>query len=443
MGAHFPSRLFLSCLAGLCLAGSVAAQEPRPVRAINQDPVDSKPQVTFREFAPNYAVAEISVSPDGTTLFLVGKIEETTFPRFMQVLRANPRVTTVVLSSSGGMTTPGYLIGNAVRTRNLVTRVEHECSSSCTQIFAAGRERVLGPDAKLGFHQTYWVNMQTGETQGTDYTDDADLAQTIRGGDRFAVMQNADERAVRALRRAGVSEAFIAHVLRTPPEEMWYPETAELLSEHMATGVAEALDPQMLPSGAIIREAAEAFLLERPLWQAIRQHQPERFADVVVATWRDLNVGRDRENTELGRREEVLTDLATLLPTLPDALLDRFAVAFGDQGRLERTSGYPYCRPPGTEGQVPKEAFDALRDRFDQLYVELLATPATVAKPTPEQANHTLDRNRRRLLQTGVDFSENPVDDAGYCRASERMVEAIGLLEPRRRVEAFRAWISL
>lgn len=411
--------------------------------SIEPIPVDSKAQVPLREFAPEYAGAEISVSADGSMLFLVGKIEDTTFQRFMQVLRANPRVTTVLLSSSGGMTTPAYLIGNAVRTRNLVTRVEHECVSSCTQIFAAGRERVLGPDARLGFHQTYWVNLETGETQGTDYSNDAELAQTIRGGDRFAVSQNADERAVRSLRRAGVSEEFIAHMLRTPPAEMWYPETAELLSEHMATRVAEALDPQSLPPGAIARDAVEALLLERPLWQAIRQHRPEVFANTALAVWRDLNIGRDRTNSELGRREEVLTQLAVRLPSLPDELLDRFALAFGYQGRLERLAGYPFCQPAGDELQVWPVAFNELRDRFDLLYAESLTAPEEVAKPTPEEATRTMDRNRGRILRTGVNFSERPVDEAGYCRASARTFEAISLLEPRHRVQAFRAWLSL
>lgn len=142
----------------------------------------------------------LQVSRDGKAIVLAGGINDGAAAALAQALDRAPTVTTVVLRSGGGWTREGRLLAGTIAARGLGTRVDTECSSSCTIAFLAGKVRTVQPGAKLGFH----------------------AFSAVGGGE--AIGRSVHE----TYRRAGLSEAFIAKIAATPPQQMWYPGADEL-----------------------------------------------------------------------------------------------------------------------------------------------------------------------------------------------------------------------
>ena len=105
-------------------------------------------------------------------------------------------------------------VAAVISNRKLSTDVEDECSSACTIAFLAGLERAGGPKARIGFHSFRAVGRQ--DAMGTS-----------------ATLQ-------KVYREAGLSDAFISRVSKTPPTEMWYPTIGELLENGVLTRVSMA-----------------------------------------------------------------------------------------------------------------------------------------------------------------------------------------------------------
>jgi hypothetical protein len=432
-------RLFLLlCPAALLLAvPGFAQQEAAPPAK----PSPEKRKGPSRAMAP----ARVWASPDGKVLYLVGKIERGTFRKFSDVARANPKAETLFLASLGGIMIDGYLIGNTVRTRKLDTWVEHVCASSCAQIFTSGKARLIGRHARLGFHQSYIEDEVTGDAVGTDYSRDGALAETIGKGGQFNPTDAGDNLVVRGLRRAGATEVFIAKVLRTPPEELWYPETAELVLEGLVTRVVDAEPRLQLPKSALSRESLDAELLVGPLWRALHTHEQAMFEELALGVWREANIGYDLKEILHGARNKTMEKLTPRIPLAPDPVLDRFVVALARQAELQRKFGYPACSAKDVTPGSPAEAeFLAQGAQFEEPMAALLGATEQVPKPTAAQAQKTFRKNTRRILATGIYFGDDgSTGTERDCRYAFRTEEAIDRLEPKYRLPVMRAWLSM
>ena len=76
--------------------------------------------------------------------------------RLRTLLRRHGDVTTLQLTSTGGLVWAGTEMAQIVLDFGLNTRAEGECSSSCVTIFLAGEKRELTKGSRLGFHQNSW-----------------------------------------------------------------------------------------------------------------------------------------------------------------------------------------------------------------------------------------------------------------------------------------------
>jgi hypothetical protein len=388
--------------------------------------------------------ARVWASADGRIIYLVGKIERGTFRQFMEVARAHPRAEVLFLASGGGILLDGYLIGNAVRARKLDTWVEHTCASSCTQIFASGRERLFGRNARLGFHQSYQEDRTTGEVLGTDYSKDEALAETIGKGDRFDATSGGDDKLVRALRRAGVSETFIGKVLRTPPEQFWFPEAAELQIEGMVTRLVDAEPRLQMPLSELGRRALGAELAANPLWRALQSREPAMYEAALLDIWRDANSGFDRNESEFEEKFKVIQKLATRVVSAPDPLLEKFATIYASQGELQRRLGYPGCdKTEIVPGSAMQREVRAQLATFEEPLAALLESPVQVPRMPADKAQKLFRKHAKRVATTGIDFSEQGSGTEYDCRMAFRTDEAINRLEPKYRLMVFRAWLSL
>jgi hypothetical protein len=156
---------------------------------------------------PQYSV---QVSADGKSVVFSGGMNDGASDALSSALDMAPAVNNVIFSSMGGWVREGNLVADIISRHKLSTYVEGECTSACTIAFLAGKDRVLGPNAKVGFHQFKSV----GETFG----------------------ENNDQTTARDVyERSGISNEFINRIVSIPSDEVWYPEREELWAANVIT----------------------------------------------------------------------------------------------------------------------------------------------------------------------------------------------------------------
>lgn len=161
--------------------------------------------------APEPVVIEPQYSLDlvnrNTLVHLQGPFQIGITRALSGMLAKHPDVTGIILDSDGGQIYEGRGLARVIRENKLQTYSLSECTSACTTAFVAGVRRILGVNAKLGFHQykTYAVlpNIDVAKEQAKD----------------MALFEE-----------QGVADEFLRKIFDKLPEEMWWPETDELVS---------------------------------------------------------------------------------------------------------------------------------------------------------------------------------------------------------------------
>jgi hypothetical protein len=156
---------------------------------------------------------EFHVVGNGQTLQFSGGITFGVAKEFEQFLNAMSSIRTVELNSTGGRILEAQKVSDLIRSRNLATFVTKDCLSACTIVFLGGRQRLMMPAARLGFHQPAFRGMTA--------------------GDRRAAIETEQQR----LQRFGLSQEFAERANSAAPSSMWYPDQDELISERVVTRV--------------------------------------------------------------------------------------------------------------------------------------------------------------------------------------------------------------
>lgn len=105
--------------------------------------------------------AAMDIKVIGDQMILSGPVTGDDRSEVLDVLRANPGVTTVVLRNSwGGDAKSGYRTGELIRDWGLRTIVSGYCWSACTRMFLGGKTRFFSSDyppeyTHLSFHGNY------------------------------------------------------------------------------------------------------------------------------------------------------------------------------------------------------------------------------------------------------------------------------------------------
>ncbi len=159
----------------------------------------------------------VQLSADKSTIIFRGDITYGTAQELLQLIRANPSVKEISLTSNGGLAEPALLVANAIQLRRATTFVPSTCVSACTFLFLGGQQRYLAPGAALGFHRAW---------------------QNLAGNAGDVQRMNAEIRARFAER--GVSEDFVQRAMSTPGEQLWYPSPGELQAAGVIDGIASA-----------------------------------------------------------------------------------------------------------------------------------------------------------------------------------------------------------
>lgn len=162
---------------------------------------------------------QFKVLAAGEMLEFSGGIKYGTAEELEGFLNAMSEIKTVRLDSAGGRIREAQRMSDLIKARGLSTLVEKQCLSACTIVFLGGKDRIVVSDARLGFHQPSY--------------------RGITAAERSRTIAIEEER----LQNLGLTRAFAERANMAEPSSMWFPDHAELLSEHVATRLVPATAP--------------------------------------------------------------------------------------------------------------------------------------------------------------------------------------------------------
>lgn len=191
---------------------------------------------------------------DASTIEIRGPLHAGIARHTRELLERRPQASLLILNSEGGWVREGEWLRDIVRERALQTLSVTGCYSACTTAFVAGRVRTLSPGARLGFHQASLTDADP--WLGTQ------LTREFMG----------------SLKALGVSQAFLSRAAATPPDQMWYPEPAELMRERLL----DKVDTVALYSGqslGMYEDALRRLHRQFSFLDALERTDPETYAD--------------------------------------------------------------------------------------------------------------------------------------------------------------------
>jgi hypothetical protein len=412
-------------ISGVVLASAASASPPSDHAPTLSAPVTPAEKAqTPKSFEPDDAVLRVSGSPDGKTIFLVGKLDPGSYLKFRRVAVGLPKANTVFLASPGGLVLEGYLIGTLVRERKMATYVDAWCASSCTQIFIAGADRIVTPTAKVGFHESYKVD-ENGEASAYD---------------AGAKSKNALPRA--SYLRSGIATDFVDKALGTSYKDMWYPSFDEMEKAKVITRKAAATELRPHFVLGMTRAALEAELLKRPLWQTVQQREPALYETAVDIAWRHGQAGMKAEIVPIAAQSEVSEKLMQRLATAPDDVVDGMLALVNDQIQSTRATDVERCASMGIgaardDKNVPDRAY---LEREETLMLGILNGPP-IAKPLTEaQARKKILPVYFKVFREGYPPShENAKTPAFQCGMMASLFGNIAKMPRKNRIITLRS----
>ncbi|MBX2869025.1 MAG: hypothetical protein KTR18_10130 [Acidiferrobacterales bacterium] len=163
-------------------------------------------------FSRNY---QFSVDLEKKIVQVVGLLDPGVTRELDTLLSNTPDIRVIELQSEGGQIYEGRGLYQLIKRRNLDTVVIKRCHSACTVAFLGGKERQIGPDAEIGFHQYKTHSIQPNINVQKEQTKDRDLMLS-----------------------QGVNQAFVDKVFSAAPEDIWIPGHEELFVAGVITNRA-------------------------------------------------------------------------------------------------------------------------------------------------------------------------------------------------------------
>ncbi len=157
------------------------------------------------------------------------------FDFFQKVLKENPDIQVVHLTSEGGAVEPAFDISDLIIDYDLDTHVIDICFSGCTTLLLAGNSRTLEKGSKIGFHRSWW------DVGGLEAYYEANKEyEEWNSVFAFANWMHEDTQEsiyndFEFLLERGVDPLFAIKTLKTEADDGWYPRRKELLNANFLT----------------------------------------------------------------------------------------------------------------------------------------------------------------------------------------------------------------
>lgn len=369
---------------------------------------------------PDIPDASLQIADDARTLILDGGIKYGLAREVKTLLDAAPSITGLLLRSPGGRIAEAVKVFDLVRARGLDTFVSDECSSACTLVFVAGRNRILANGGRLGFHGSYFP----GATEEDLATANEDWARTYRS--------------------AGLSIDFVRQALSVPPESIWYPQDAELRAAGVTIGalsdVANA-PPGFTPS-ATLESVRQDLLGSGSIYQALDAYVPASAAEVYRVAL-DYSLGSLTEAELRSEAGRIIADAVRLRIVAADdaTLIDFASLAAAQYAELMVQdpsvcfSYAAYAQPTSIVDYLPDDLI-ARELALNERIIRGSGAPPQAGDPRDlEQGwdNLSLALNRTLTPDQFATFTKDvaeitPAEHGTYCLASVAFMEEIARL---------------
>jgi hypothetical protein len=165
-------------------------------------------QMITNKMTPTTVVADLQ----RRRIVVSGDIGFGSYTELNNVLKKSPELTLVEIESPGGYVVEGLAMARMIQGKRLDTVSLDHCMSACTMLLAAGAERYLGPNAKVGFHRSWSYKTLYSNT-----------------------VSPTDVKIANYYRSRNTAENLVRQFLQTPGYEMWYPRHDVMYTAGYAT----------------------------------------------------------------------------------------------------------------------------------------------------------------------------------------------------------------
>ena len=165
---------------------------------------------------------QLTVSKDQQQLIIRGDLDIGVTTAVRATITTHPLIRSVVLQSRGGQIYEGRGLAKLFTEQEIDTYVYAECSSACTTAFIGGKQRYIGTQGKLGFHQ---YRVETSKT-----------SQFVH----FYDLRAEQQRDLALFKARGIDQVFLNRVFDQPASRIWFPDHATLRGAKVVNDVIPA-----------------------------------------------------------------------------------------------------------------------------------------------------------------------------------------------------------
>lgn len=260
---------------------------------------------------------KLRVLRDSTELEFSGDIGFGAEKKVLEYLNSHPSITIIHLNSNGGRITVARELAKIIEDKGLSTYTSLGCFSACVLPYAAGKERMISKDAKLGFHQYDFAGFDQSDFQA-DYLIDK----------RFLINR-------------GISPDFIKRIFNTPSDDMWFPTHEDLFKASFITKYPNLDDVAISNITDFNQEKFEEILNELPIYGALRESDPEVYTKILEALKIAIERGHSLAEVRQITMPLLIEVLYKKLPQTSGEALMEFAIVMVQQLKfLEKTDPY-------------------------------------------------------------------------------------------------------
>ncbi len=385
------------------------------------------PSVPLKPIEPSDLVLRVKPSQDGKTLFISGDFTNGTYTKVSRVLKSNPNVKSIALTSSGGIVFEGLLLNHAIRDKKLNTYASSLCASACTIAFLGGSERVAMSKAQIGFHRSRLDGV------ASIFTTPKTIESAESAGD--AIIRS-------TYVNAGVATAFIKKALSTPSSSMWYPNEIELAAAGVTTRKAigdEINTPYELGQN---RVQLEKVMMADAFWRETAKHAPIQFVESVNAAWRSLNYGSTEKIAIQNARFQLTGQLLKKVNSFSDDVVDNYVIHISNLTNLKKEKFSNYCFASLSQTSMyMNESIPLELSTGDAITLSMIKTPAIPAAMTRDEAYAVaMGFKARMVVQEKITQTEI---DARTCPVTQSIFKELALLPKLERTKTMRALLII
>jgi len=304
---------------------------------------------------------QIAVSGDKKSVIVNGMLREGASAKIQRILDETPGATTLMLNSRGGRVLEAKQLVQTVQTRKLNTYVEGQCSSACTYVFLAGKDRAATPNAQIGFHQPTFP--------GIDSPTQKSITQDM----------------LKVYRTARLPEEFINILSKVEPHDMWYPTRDELIESHVITRVSLGGEAATYATTIRSKQELRLTLQSIPLFQAVEKRFPGTAGKAVDLGWVVTEQGGTDADMINAVRRVFINVYPKLLKTADGDTLDGFVTLLINEMSAARSlSGDACAKLMVGKLDITKTLPQDIVEQEEDFLWKALANPTPAKRSSPD-----------------------------------------------------------